>query len=132
MSTPVELEDFQHELGGVLIGRGTSINIKAIEGLGQPPLRTSDVDPPGEDGTWLGADYYAGRTVRLDAAIKVVENVPGVLDISADSASSNRTSRRSSTATRRWTSSSRRRTTCTTPTPLTRRPCRSAPSRPVA
>ncbi|MFI8792570.1 phage distal tail protein [Streptomyces sp. NPDC055105] len=84
MSTPVELVDFQHELGGVLIGRGTAVDIKAIEGLGQPPLRTSDVEPPGEDGTWLGADYYAGRTLRLDAAIKVVENVPGVLDMAVN------------------------------------------------
>jgi phage-related protein len=70
MSTPVDLVDYQHELGGVLIGRGTTVDIKTIEGLGQPTVRSSDVEPPGEDGTWLGADYYAGRTLRIDAAVK--------------------------------------------------------------
>lgn len=84
MSTPVELADFQHELGGVLIGRGTNVNIRAIEGLGQPPIRSNDVDPPGQDGTWLGTDYYSGRLIRIDAAVKVIEDVPGVLDIAAD------------------------------------------------
>jgi hypothetical protein len=84
MSTPVDLDDFQHELGGVLIGRGTNVDVRAIEGLGQPPLRSADVDPAGEDGTWLSADYYAGRTIRIDAAAKVAENVPGVLDLTAD------------------------------------------------
>lgn len=80
MSTPVELEDGQHQLGGVLIGRGTPVTIKAIEGLAQPPLRTSDVDPPGDDGTWLGPDYYAGRTIRIDAAIKIPGDQGAVLD----------------------------------------------------
>lgn len=84
MSTPVELGDFQHELGGVLIGRDTNVDIRAIEGLGQPPVRSDDVEPPGEDGTWLGTDYYAGRIIRIDAAAKVAENVPGVLDLTAD------------------------------------------------
>lgn len=83
MSTPIELADYQHQLGAVLIGRGTDITIRAIEGLGQPPVRTADIDPPGEDGTWLGADYYSGRTVKIDAAIKIVEDVPGVLTTSA-------------------------------------------------
>ena len=54
MTTPVELDDFQHELGGVLIGTGTDVQVRAIEGLGQPPVRTSDVEPPSEDGLWLG------------------------------------------------------------------------------
>ncbi|MGW2739130.1 hypothetical protein ACWC4D_33635 [Streptomyces sp. NPDC001288] len=80
----MDLADYQHELGGVLIGRGTTVDIKAIEGLGQPPLRTADVDPPGEDGTWLGTDYYSGRLVRIDAAVKIVEDVPSVLNMSAD------------------------------------------------
>ena len=83
MSTPIELADYQHQLGTVLIGRGTSIDVRTIEGLGQPPLRTADVEPPGEDGTWLGTDYYAGRLLRIDAAVKVVADDAGVLDAAA-------------------------------------------------
>ncbi|WP_448333495.1 phage distal tail protein [Streptomyces sp. DSM 41534] len=80
MSTPVELADWQHELGGVLIGAGTSVQVRAIEGLGQPPVRTSDVEPPSEDGLWIGRDYYGGRVVRIDAAVRVIGNPAGVLD----------------------------------------------------
>jgi hypothetical protein len=80
MSTPVELVDYQHQLGPVLIGRGTSITIRAIEGLGQVAPRTTDVEPPGEDGLWLGPDYYGGRTVRIDAAVKNPGNSSAVLD----------------------------------------------------
>lgn len=80
MSTPVELADWQHELGGVLIGAGTDVQVRAIEGLGQPPVRTSDVEPPSEDGLWIGRDYYGGRTIRIDAAVRVTANPGGVLD----------------------------------------------------
>ncbi|MFJ1900541.1 phage distal tail protein [Streptomyces sp. NPDC088115] len=80
MTTPVELEDGQHQLGDVLIGRGTPVTIATIEGLGLPPMRTADVEPPGEDGLWLGRDYYGGRTVRLDAAVKLPGDYAGALD----------------------------------------------------
>lgn len=78
MTTP--LEDWQHELGGVLIGRGTDVQVRAIEGLGQPPVRSSDVEPPSEDGLWLGRDYYGGRTIRIDAAIRIISQPGSVLD----------------------------------------------------
>lgn len=81
--TLIDLEDDQHQLGSLLIGKGTSITIAAIEGLGQPPLRTGDVEPAGEDGLWLGIDYYAGRTLRLDAAIKVPGDATAIWDILA-------------------------------------------------
>ncbi|MFK8851261.1 hypothetical protein [Streptomyces sp. Ac-502] len=80
MTTPIPLEDGQHELAGVLIGKGTVVTIAAIEGLGQPELRTGDVEPPGEDGLWLGTDYYSGRTLRLDTAIKTPGSPQAVLD----------------------------------------------------
>jgi hypothetical protein len=83
MSTPVELDDFQHELAGVLIGHGTPIVLATIEGLGRAKVRTADVEPPGEDGLWLGADYYTGRTVRIPAGIKVPGNEAGALDVLA-------------------------------------------------
>lgn len=81
--TLIDLEDDQHQLGGLLIGTGTAITIAAIEGLGQPPLRTGDVEPAGEDGLWLGIDYYSGRTVRIDAAIKVPGDATTVWDVLA-------------------------------------------------
>lgn len=77
------LKDFQHELGGVVIGTGTTVPITAIEGLGRANVRTQDVDPPGADGVWLGADYYAGRTVRIDAAIKTPGDPAAALDVLA-------------------------------------------------
>jgi phage-related protein len=83
MSTPIALEDGQHQLGSVLIGRGTSVVIAAVEGLGQPPLRTQDQEPAGEDGLWLGPDYYSGRTLRIDAAIKTPGNQATALNVLA-------------------------------------------------
>ncbi|MFD6149370.1 phage distal tail protein [Streptomyces sp. NPDC060243] len=80
MTTPTPLTDGQHQLGGILIGRGTPVNVITIEGLGQPPLRTQDVEPPGEDGLWVGADYYSGRLIRLDASIKTPDSRADGLD----------------------------------------------------
>ena len=84
MTTPVDLEDDQHQLGSLLIGKGTSVTIAAIEGLGKPPSRTGDVEPAGEDGLWLGIDYYSSRTVRIDAAIKIPGDAITVWDVLAD------------------------------------------------
>ena len=83
MSTPVELEDGQHELAGVLIGLGTSVVLAGIEGLGRAQQRTADVEPAGEDGLWLGADYYTGRTVRIPAGIKTPGDLVKAADILA-------------------------------------------------
>lgn len=77
------LQDHQHELGGVVIGTGTPVVIASIEGLGRVDTRTADVDPPHEDGIWLGADYYTGRTVRIDAAIKTPGDQAAALDVLA-------------------------------------------------
>ncbi|WP_314250905.1 phage distal tail protein [Streptomyces kutzneri] len=77
------LKDHRHELGGVAIGSGTPVVIATIEGLGRPEVRTGDVDPPHADGVWLGADYYAGRTVRIDAAIKTPGDQAAALDVLA-------------------------------------------------
>lgn len=84
MTTPVELADDQHQLGSLLIGKGTSVTIATIEGLGKPSSRTGDVEPAGEDGTWLGIDHYAGRVLRIDAAVKVPGDPETVWDVLAD------------------------------------------------
>lgn len=83
MSTPVELVDGQHELAGVLIGKGTPVVIATIEGLGRTEQRTADIEPPGEDGLWLGPDLFNGRTVRIDAGIKTPGDEEAALAIHA-------------------------------------------------
>jgi hypothetical protein len=65
------LTDYQYDLGGVLIGTGTSVNILETTGLGRPPVRDNDVDQPSMDGAFAGPDYWAARQVQFDAAIKI-------------------------------------------------------------
>ena len=68
---PLELTDWQYDLGGVVIGAGTSVNVIGTTGLGRPKVRDSDVDQPSMDGQFAGADYWTGRQVQIDAAIKI-------------------------------------------------------------
>lgn len=70
------LEDWQYDLGGVVIGAGTSVNVIETTGLGRPPVRESDVDQPSMDGQFAGPDYFGGRQIQFDAAIKIPGN-PG-------------------------------------------------------
>ncbi|MCX4885858.1 phage tail domain-containing protein [Streptomyces sp. NBC_00847] len=67
----LDLSDWQYDLGGVLIGAGTQVNVIETAGLGRPPVRDNDVDMPSMDGQWAGPDYWAGRQVQFDAAIKI-------------------------------------------------------------
>lgn len=67
---PLDLDDFQYDLGGVVIGAGTTVNVIETTGLGRPPVRESDVDQPSMDGQFAGPDYWAGRSIQFDAAIK--------------------------------------------------------------
>jgi hypothetical protein len=73
---PLELDDFQYDIGGVLIGAGTAVNVISVEGLGRPPVRDNDVDQPSSDGQFAGPDYWAARQIQVDAAIKTPGN-PG-------------------------------------------------------
>jgi len=67
----LDLTDWQYDLGGVLIGKGTAVNVIETTGLGRPPVRDNDVDQPSMDGQWAGPDYWSGRQVQFDAAIKI-------------------------------------------------------------
>jgi hypothetical protein len=80
---PLELSDWQYDLGGVLIGAGTSVNVIETTGLGRPPVRDSDVDQPSMDGMFAGPDYWAGRQIQLDAAIKIPGNPAACHDMVA-------------------------------------------------
>jgi hypothetical protein len=68
---PLELSDWQYDLGGVLIGADTSVQVLETAGLGRPPVRESDVDQPSMDGMFAGPDYWSGRRIQIDAAIKI-------------------------------------------------------------
>ena len=77
------LEDWQYDIGGVLIGSGTTVNVIDVTGLGRPPVRDSDVDQPSMDGQFAGPDYWAGRQIQFDAAIKIPGNPAACHDMVA-------------------------------------------------
>lgn len=70
------LEEGQIDLGGVLIGKGTAVDVIEISGLGRPPVRDNDTEQPSSDGLWAGPDYFAARQVQIDAAIKIPGDGP--------------------------------------------------------
>ncbi|MEV6678574.1 hypothetical protein AB0N09_17195 [Streptomyces erythrochromogenes] len=78
------LKDFQIELGGIVIGHGTSIPIAEVEGLGRAAVRGELVSRPGADGVWAGADWYDARTIRIDCAIKTPGDPAAARQILAD------------------------------------------------
>lgn len=80
---PLELVDWQYDIGGVLIGADTTVNVIETTGLGRPPVRDSDVDQPSMDGQFAGPDYWGGRQIQFDAAIKIPGDAAGCHDMVA-------------------------------------------------
>lgn len=86
----MSLENWQYDLGGVLMGAGTQIQVKETTGLGRPPVRDADVDQPSMDGAFPGPDYYGARQVQIDAAIRIpgdpaaCHDVVAALQVDAD------------------------------------------------
>lgn len=76
----IPLIDFQYEIGGVVLGTNTPFLIAEVEGLDPVELRTADVEPPDEDGTWLGVDRFQGRLIRMDAGIRMEGDPGAVMD----------------------------------------------------
>jgi hypothetical protein len=68
---PLELADWQYDIGGVLIGSGTPVQVIETTGLGRPPVRDADVDQPSMDGQFAGPDYWTARQIQFDAAIRI-------------------------------------------------------------
>lgn len=68
----IVLEDWQYDVGGVLIGKGTAYQVIKTTGLlGRAPVRSSDVDQPSMDGQFFGPDYWSGRPATVDGAVKI-------------------------------------------------------------
>ncbi|WP_406200041.1 hypothetical protein OH807_18445 [Kitasatospora sp. NBC_01560] len=74
------LADWQIDLGGILIGRGTNVPLRDIEGLGTPDRRSGDRPIPGEDGNYPGKDTYAPRVLRISAGIRTPGDPAAALD----------------------------------------------------
>lgn len=79
----ITLTDWQYDLGGVLMGADTVIDVIETSGLGRPPVRDSDVEQPGADGMFPGLDYWAARQVQLDAAVKTPADPAAAHDVVA-------------------------------------------------
>lgn len=75
-----DLEEWQIDFAGVLLGRGTPVPISDVEGLGSTELRTQDVLNPADDGAFPGVDLYAPRTVRIEAGIRTPGDSAAALD----------------------------------------------------
>ncbi|WP_405999401.1 hypothetical protein [Streptomyces sp. NBC_00829] len=78
-----ELDEWQIELAGVLLGPGTDILVGEVEGLGAPDLRSQDVENPVDDGAFAGVDLYGPRTIRIEAGIRTPANPARALDLLA-------------------------------------------------
>lgn len=68
---PLDLTDWQYELGGVLMGADSNIQVMETTGLGKPPSRDNDTEQPSMDGVFAGPDYYTARQVQFDAAVRI-------------------------------------------------------------
>ncbi|MEV5915835.1 hypothetical protein AB0M00_44000 [Streptomyces chartreusis] len=79
----LELDDWQYDVGGVLIGADTSVQVLETSGLGRPPVRESDVEQPSMDGLFAGPDYFGGRQIQVDAAIRIPGNPAACHDMVA-------------------------------------------------
>lgn len=65
---PATYPAWQLEIGGLVLGSGTSYQIHADgpDGFGLPDLRTSDLPRPQDHGMFFGADFFASRTLAFD------------------------------------------------------------------
>lgn len=80
----IALADLQIEIGGVVIGKGTSVKLQEVGGFGRAPLRQSaDADNPTGDGVFAGPDYYDARVVKIDCAVKIPGDPAACLDVVA-------------------------------------------------
>ena len=79
----LDLEDWQYDIGGVVIGANTSVQVIETTGLGRPPVRDNDVDQPSMDGQFAGPDYWTGRQIQFDAAVRIPGDAAACHDLIA-------------------------------------------------
>jgi hypothetical protein len=67
---PPELQNFQFEYNGVVIGAGTPYAVLNIDGLDLAEIRSGDVSWPRDHGQAKGLDLYGGRDIIFDVWMK--------------------------------------------------------------
>ncbi|MFF1839267.1 hypothetical protein ACFVXE_34585 [Streptomyces sp. NPDC058231] len=77
------LGDYQYDVGGLVIGKGTLVPVGEVSGLAAPELRTADVDNPTDDGGFPGVDLFGTRTVSIEAGIRTPDDPGAALDLLA-------------------------------------------------
>ncbi|MGW1157780.1 phage distal tail protein [Streptomyces sp. NPDC002519] len=77
------LDDYQFDVGGLVIGTGTKVPVSEVAGLGAPDRRTADVDNPTDDGGFPGVDLFGTRTVSIEAGIRTPDDPAAALDLLA-------------------------------------------------
>jgi hypothetical protein len=74
------LTDYQHELGGVVLGTGTVYPVARLDGLGLPGMRTQDSALATDDGEVAGVDRLEGREVTWEGGVKLPGDPSGALN----------------------------------------------------
>jgi hypothetical protein len=62
------LTEFQWSLGGLTIGSGQGASgwgVQYVDGLGTPPIRSSNPNKPIQTGEFTGSDFFKGRDLTL-------------------------------------------------------------------
>ncbi|MFD5753819.1 hypothetical protein ACFWIZ_00740 [Streptomyces sp. NPDC127044] len=77
------LDDYQLDVGGLVIGTGTLLPVGEVTGLGAPDRRTADVDNPTDDGGFPGVDLFGTRAVSIEAGIRTPDDPGAALDLLA-------------------------------------------------
>ncbi|MEU6138756.1 hypothetical protein ABZ848_00160 [Streptomyces sp. NPDC047081] len=78
-----ELAPWQYEIGGIVLGSGSSVPVGNVEGLGSPGTRLQDTDNANSDGSTPGRDFYGPRPLRFEAGIKTPGDPVKAADILA-------------------------------------------------
>ncbi|MEU8919518.1 hypothetical protein AB0D10_01105 [Kitasatospora sp. NPDC048545] len=83
MAAQLQLDDWQFDIDGVVVGHGTPVLVEDVQGLGTPSKRTPDAPIPGEDGVYPGRDLLAARILRFTAGIRTPGDPAAGLDLLA-------------------------------------------------
>ena len=72
------VSNYQVQFAQVLMGPGTNYDVKEIQGLDLPPLRTKDEPRPLDVGQLMGQDFLDGRDITVELDVKVA-NLSGLM-----------------------------------------------------
>lgn len=70
-------DDWQFQLGGLLIGDCCTVCLVGVDGLGEPAPKTRDVDLDMSNGVVFGPDFTSSRAVALNVVAKADDDAVG-------------------------------------------------------